>query len=185
MHLKNKMLLAFVFVLSINGSVYSEESETSCSDMMLKRIFAIKSDIERQYSGMWIKPDKKCYFEALYAKKSSQGHEWIIGQSSCEEGICTFFLLEFPYLESPVLVQLQYEVVKSRTNEGEMLSEKVHVQVHGQVVKIDNRMKCKKRKNGCLKCLLILPIDEFEEKYKKFVEEQKEAKSAVARKVEE
>ena len=73
-----------------------------------------------------------------------------------------------------------------------MVAEKVHEKVTWKkilsifsknpqfLIRMDERMKCRKKKNGCLKCLLVVPSDEFEEKFKKFVKERKEVQSAIS-----
>ena len=184
MYLKNKMLLAFVCALSINGSVYSEESETPCSDMMLKHIFAIILKTNKRMVDDPLYKSLVSYVEDydLLEVLSSKGKWAISNKYSCKEGYLAFVLQESkPINEFSYSSPLEGELVE-RTEIGTMLAWEMSNEF---ITIIDKRMKCKKKKNGCLRCLLLVSKEEFKKKYEKFVADQKEAQLAVAQKVEE
>ncbi len=170
MYLKNKMLLAFVCALSINGSVYSEESETPCSDKMLKRIFAIIKEHERVADYPSYKFIVSCVKNYdIYELLSSKSRWAISNKYPCKEGYLAFVLQESePINEFSYSSPLDGELAE-RTDVGKMLSQKVNNEF---ITIIDKRMKCKKNKNGCLTCLLVVSKEEFKKEYNKFVEEQ-------------
>jgi len=169
----NKKLATLIFAVSVIANVYSEESETPYTDMMLKRLFALRLEIDKEYEKKWLVPDRKHYYLSRFIMKSLQGHEWgIRPEFSCEQGYTAFTLGEYTHLESSD-VSLEGEGRKSRTNEGKILAEKAN----DESTIMDKRMKCM-QKRGCLLCLMVVPTEEFEEKFAQFVKEQKEQDSA-------
>ena len=171
MYLKNKMLLAFVCALSINGSVYSEDSETPYTDEMLKRIFAITLTTKKRMKYDMLFRSMISYLKNsdIYKVLSSKS-KWVISNDySCQEGYLAFVLQESkPINEFSYSSQLEDKLAE-RTDVGKMLAQKVNNEF---ITIIDKRMKCKKNKNGCLTCLLVVSKEEFKKEYNKFVEEQ-------------
>jgi len=184
MNLKNKMLLAFVFVLSINCSMYSEESETSYTDMMLERIFALKLNYDKKNDKNIIKLP---FLIFCYLNLGKNG--WKIKVSSCKNGFKAFSLKELRYREYEKFLPLEGEndtksIRKERTNVGIDVASKIRTEIllntFYSMQHVDEFMRCGGNKNGRLKCTLVISTEEFEKKFKEFVRERKEAQAEIA-----